>query len=159
MAGSRSIKTKSAQFCLCIMFQKINQIQERPAEPSMIWDGACGFCKYWVTVWESKTQNVEYIPFQLAATHFEEIPLKEFKKASRFIDVDGRVYSGPDSAYMSMAHFKDPQGFWHKLYANVPVFTWLSDHGYNFVAKNRPFMMKLTIAFWGLTRWIEGRIG
>jgi predicted DCC family thiol-disulfide oxidoreductase YuxK len=131
------------------MFQKISKTQNKPPKPLMIWDGECGFCKYWIIVWNQKSENIEFNTFQEVADHYPEIPLKEFKKASRFIDTDGHIYSGPDSAYMSLAQFNKPITFLHHWYEKYPWFRWISDHAYNEIAKNRPIMMTLTIAFWG----------
>jgi len=131
------------------MFTKFLQTQNKPSKPLMIWDGNCGFCKYWILVWQTKTTEVDYKTLQDVAAEFPEIPLKEFKKASRFIDTDGQIYSGPDSAFMSMWYFKTPQKHWHRWYMSSELFQSLCDHGYNFVAKNRPLMMKITLAFWG----------
>jgi len=131
------------------MFSKIPKTKYPPQVPTLIWDGACGFCKYWITVWKSKTSDVQYASYQNAASQFPDIPIKEFKKASRFIALDGIIYSGPDSAYMGMAHFEKPRRHWHRWYCDSVIFRWLSDQGYNIVAKNRPLMMRLTVLFWG----------
>jgi len=131
------------------MFAKIQKTLSPPAQPLFIWDGECGFCKYWIIVWKIKTSDLTYKTFQEVASEFPDIPLKEFKKASRLIEVDGSVYSGPDSAYRTMWYFAKPQKHWHRWYQHFSLFRSLSDHGYNFIAKNRPMMMTLTLAFWG----------
>ena len=75
----------------------------------MVWDGECGSCKYWITYWKSRTGNsVDYRTFQKVSAQFEDISLEEFKKASRLIEVDGSVYSGPDSAFRTFRYFKNP---------------------------------------------------
>jgi predicted DCC family thiol-disulfide oxidoreductase YuxK len=131
------------------MFSEIEKVNNPPSQPLLIWDGQCGFCKYWVTVWQRRTVGVLYRPFQEISEEFPEIPLKEFKKASRFLTEDGRVFSGPDSAYMSIAYFNRPQQHWHYWYETKPWFRKLSKQGYNFIAKNRSAFMKITIAMWG----------
>lgn len=131
------------------MFAKILKTQNPPKQPLFIWDGECGFCKYWIIVWKSKTVNLTYDTFQEAAGDFKDIPLKEFKKASRLIESDGAVFSGPDSAYRTLWYFDKPQKYWHRWYEQSDLFRWISDQGYNTIAKNRPIMMKLTLAFWG----------
>jgi len=131
------------------MFAKIQKTQSPPSQALFVWDGECGFCKYWIIVWKSKTVDLNYKTFQEVAGEFPDIPLKEFKKASRLIDTDGSVFSGPDSAYRTLWYFEKPQEHLHLWYKSSGVFRRLSDHGYNFIAKNRPLMMKLTLAFWG----------
>lgn len=128
------------------MFSKIERTNFPPQnKPVMIWDGECGFCQYWIERWKSKTgERIDYLPFQEKASHFKDIPLKEFKKASRFIETDGSIYSGPDSAYKSFTYFENPNLFFHSLYKNNGWFTYLSDHTYNFIAKRRPLFFRVS---------------
>ncbi|MDN3725462.1 DCC1-like thiol-disulfide oxidoreductase family protein [Aequorivita sp. SDUM287046] len=133
------------------MFSKIQRTAFPPLEkPMMVWDGECGFCKYWITHWKSKTADrLDYRTYQEVAGNFPDIPLKEFKKASRLIELDGTVYSGPDSAYKSFTYFKTEDFRWHRWYSKDNWFTWLSDRGYNFIAKHRSFMFPLSKIFFG----------
>lgn len=130
------------------MFGKIEHTKYPPFQNVLIWDGDCGFCKFWKTRWQSKTgDKILFETYQAFAKHFPDIPLKEFKKASRLIEIDGSVYSGPDSAYRSLWHAGNKK--WHKLYKSSSVFRSLSNHGYNHIAKNRSFYFKLTKALFG----------
>lgn len=133
------------------MFTKIKQTEFPPKEkPMMVWDGECGFCKYWITNWKSKTDGrIDYRTFQEVAERYKDIPLKEFKKASRLIEPDGSVFSGPDSAYRSFHYIKNTSSPWHRWYSHYKIFNSLSDHTYNFIAKNRSSMFKLTKIFFG----------
>jgi len=130
------------------MFKKIEFTVHPPSKPELIWDGECGFCKFWKTRWELKTgDRVNYRTFQERAEYYPDIPLKEFKKASRLIETDGSVYSGPDSAYRTLQY--SGNSFWHNLYKKQSWFTWLSDHGYNHIAKNRAIYFKVTKRLFG----------
>ncbi|WP_414601176.1 thiol-disulfide oxidoreductase DCC family protein [Algoriphagus sp. NG3] len=131
------------------MFSKIQKTNFPPAEPIFLWDGNCGFCKYWIIVWKSNTEGLTYKTFQEVGSEFPDIPIKEFKKASRLIETDGSVFSGPDSAYRTFWYFPKPQKKWHRWYQKSGFFQSISDHSYNWIAKNRPLMMRLTKAFWG----------
>lgn len=133
------------------MFSKIKQTAFPPAtKPIMVWDGECSFCKFWITNWKSKTdERIDYRTLLEVAGQFEDIPLKEFKKASRLIEPNGSVYSGPDSAYRSFLYSNNNNFSWHKWYSGNNIFTFLSDHTYNFIAKNRSFMFALTKLFFG----------
>ncbi|SDR69127.1 DCC1-like thiol-disulfide oxidoreductase family protein [Gramella sp. MAR_2010_147] len=125
------------------MFEKIKYTKNPPANNILIWDGDCGFCKFWKTRWEIKTKGkVDFKTFQEEAVKFPDIPVKEFKKASRLIETDGQLYSGPDSAYRSMWHSGNRK--WHELYSSNTIFRSLSDHSYNHIAKNRALYFKLT---------------
>ncbi|RMB56072.1 DUF393 domain-containing protein [Dokdonia sinensis] len=130
------------------MFQKIESTVYPPQIPTLVWDGDCTFCKFWKTRWEMRTNGkLSFKPYQQVTENFPDIPVKEFKKASRFIDTDGQIYSGPDSAYRSL--YVSGNSFWHKLYRSQRWFEWLSDFGYNHIAKNRSFYYKMTINFFG----------
>ncbi|WP_240673119.1 DCC1-like thiol-disulfide oxidoreductase family protein [Aequorivita ciconiae] len=116
----------------------------------MVWDGECTFCKYWITYWHSKTSNrIEYLTYQETANNFADIPIKEFKKASRFIDIDGIVYSGPDSAFKILTYFNPSFPFWHKWYTKNNLFSKVCDYSYNWIAKHRSFMFAITKLFFG----------
>lgn len=133
------------------MFLKIERTHFPPLEkPVMVWDGECGFCKYWITNWKQKTKDkIKYRTFQEVANDFTDIPLKEFQKASRLIEMDGSVYSGPDSAYRSFTYFEKENSIWHKWYSKHKWFAALSDHTYIFIAKHRNLMFKLTKFLFG----------
>ncbi len=133
------------------MLTKIPKTNFPPVHKNIfIWDGECGFCKYWITRWKAKTQGkLVFQTFQEAAQNFPDIPLKEFKKASRLIETDGSIYSGPDSAYRSFVYFENKITRWHLWYKKYKWFRDLSDHTYNFIAKNRALMFRLTKIFFG----------
>lgn len=133
------------------MFSKIEKTEYPPQEkPMMVWDGECGFCKYWITHWKSKTaNNLDYRTLQEVAASFKDIPIKEFKKASRLIETNGAIYSGPDSAYRIFCYFEKSSPHWHNWYSEKKWFTSLSDETYNFIAKHRSVMFSLTKLFFG----------
>lgn len=125
------------------MFGKIENTSHLPSRPTLVWDGQCGFCKFWKTRWEKKSPSeIRFCSYQECAKEFPDIPVKEFKKASRLIETDGHVYSGPDSAYRILWHQNDKK--WHTWYLKYSWFQKLSDHGYNHIAKNRHFYFRLT---------------
>lgn len=133
------------------MFAKIEKTVFPPKNlPVMVWDGNCGFCNYWITNWKSKTGGrLQYKTYQETADDFKDIPLKEFKKASRLIEPSSIVYSGPASAYRSFYYFKKSTFPWYRWYCNYSLFTYFSDHSYNFIAKHRAAMFTLTKIFFG----------
>lgn len=130
------------------MFGKIKTTHYPPDKTTLIWDGTCGFCKYWKEHIETMTpKSISYKPYQDIADSFPDIPLKEFKKASRLIEENGRIYSGPNSIYR--LYWWTGRKKFLKFYEKYPVFRWLSDHAYNHIAKNRSFYFKVTILFFG----------
>ena len=133
-----------------MMFRPIKKIQNPPKTPTLVWDGDCGFCKYWMLVFKNNTgDEVAYIPYQEAKEFHEKIPIGEFRKASRLIAPNGMVYSGPDSAYKCLTYFHSPIFFPHRWYRQNSIFRKVNDKAYDFIEKNRPLMMRLTKLFWG----------
>jgi len=133
------------------MFQKIEHTRFPPNQkPVLVWDGECGFCKYWVTRWKKISNGaIDFEPYQIASEQFQDIPVAAFKKASRLITTSGSVHSGPDSAYMSY-YIANPKSPWHSWYERYSWFRRLSDIGYNFVAKHRSTMFTITV-------WLLGK--
>ncbi|MCG2418542.1 DUF393 domain-containing protein [Aequorivita sp. F47161] len=133
------------------MFSKIAKTAYPPSKTAMmVWDGKCGFCKFWITNWQSKTnKKLIYKTYQEVSELYPDIPLKEFKKASRLIETNGEIFSGPNSAYRSFLYFEKPNYKWHRWYSNYKWFQLLSDKAYNFIAKHRGFMFNITKIFFG----------
>lgn len=130
------------------MFAKINKTNYPPEIPILIWDGECKFCFWWKTKLELKTrQKLMFKTYQEIGSKFPDIPIKEFKKASRLIETDGTIYSGPDSIYRSL-YFAGIEK-WHIWYSSTILFQKMSDIGYNHIAKNRGFYYKVTVFLFG----------
>jgi hypothetical protein len=46
--------------------------------PTLVYDGECGICRYWVTYWQDLTEDrVIYRSYQEAATDFPSIPVTQ----------------------------------------------------------------------------------
>lgn len=132
------------------MFSKLPPTKYPPSQPQLVWDGKCGFCKYWVLYWKKNASSrVEFVTYQEAAGNYQDVPLEEFKKASRFIETDGCIYSGPDSAFRTLLYFKKSNSLFHNWYHRYRWFSWVSDTGYHFIATHRPFMFRLTHLLFG----------
>ncbi len=133
-----------------LIFTKLDKTAHAPTEkPLMAWDGNCGFCHYWVLRWKMFTgDKVEYRPFQEAAKNFPDIEYKYFKQAIRFIDLDGKIYTGPAAAFQAF-QYGDRYRWVMPLYKRLGLFRFLSDHFYSFVSRNRTVMYKITVRLWG----------
>jgi predicted DCC family thiol-disulfide oxidoreductase YuxK len=113
----------------------------------MIYDGECNFCKYWIARWRKLTGDViDYVPFQDSqiAMSFPEISLEQFKESVQFIETDGRVYSGAEAVFRSLAKNPKHQRLlrWYKKSRPFARFT---EAAYHFVARHREFFSWL----WG----------
>ena len=70
------------------------------APPTLVYDGECGICRYWVAYWQELTgEGVVFRPYQEAAADFPAIPREAFQQAIQLIETDGAVYSGAAAAF------------------------------------------------------------
>lgn len=115
----------------------------------MVFDGTCGFCRYWIVKWMKVTKlSVDYRPFQEVAEDFKDIPIEHFRSAVRYIDLDGKITSGPDAAYITYYN-QDRVSFLHRWYQEKKWFRRLSDVAYQWIADHRDFMSKVSIRLFG----------
>lgn len=118
-------------------------------KPILVWDGQCGFCKYWVTRWRKMTDGkVTYAPYQEAAGQFSAIPESEFRRAAYLIEPDGKTFRGMEAAYRTFT-YGERWGFLYDWYAGSRLFRGLNDRLYKWIAHNRPFFYSVTKALWG----------
>ena len=105
----------------------------------MVYDGDCGFCRFWVRRWQRATgAEVDYVPFQdsRVAQQFPELPRTQFQDAVQLIDRDGRVYGGAEAVFRSLA-CRSNGGAWLWLYQKVPGLSAVAERGYRMVARWR----------------------
>ena len=121
------------------------RVQNPPPErPLLVWDGDCGFCLRWVRRWRKWVgERADDAPYQEVAECFPEIPVEDFQEAVHLILPDGRVFSGAEAVFRSV---EDLQGacLLAESYEKWSWFRSLSEAGYRFVARNRPFFSKWT---------------
>lgn len=118
-------------------------------EPLLIWDGNCGFCKYWVTRWEQMTgDDVQYAPYQEVSIRFASLMDADFRRAAYLIEPDGRAFRGMAAAYRTLAYGK--RWTWlFRWYEKSKGFRALSDRLYRWIARHRPALFRLTKAAFG----------
>lgn len=115
----------------------------------MVWDGDCTFCAYWIQYWKGLSANhFDFQAYQDVNQHFNDIDIQYFKEAVRFVEPDGRVYSGPDAAYRSL-YLLGRYKWLHKAYHKRSFFRDLSDRLYQGVANNRGFFFRITKFLFG----------
>ncbi len=131
------------------MFSKLDKTRYLPDQPTMLWDGECGFCHYWIIRWWIKTgDNINYKKYQLVAEKFEDISLEDFESAVRLIMKDGTIYSGPAAAYKAY-EIAGKYTFLLSWYTNNSAFRFISDVGYQWVATNRYHLFVWTKRLFG----------
>lgn len=116
----------------------------------MVWDGACAFCAYWVEHWQQGTGNaIDYAPYQEVAERFPDINRRHFMMASRLIETDGQIFSGPRSAYRTFTYGASSWAFMDRWYSEKAWFRKLSDRLYHWVTKHRGKLYRLTTFLFG----------
>ncbi|TMG96609.1 MAG: DUF393 domain-containing protein [Betaproteobacteria bacterium] len=119
------------------------------ARPTLVYDGDCGICRYWVDYWQGLTgERVIYRPYQEAAVDFPAIPLEAFEHAIQLIEPDGRIHSGAAATYRVLCHVPG-RGAWWWLYAHVPGFAAVSERSYAFIARRRGLLNRVSKLLWG----------
>ncbi|HKZ95918.1 MAG TPA: lipase maturation factor family protein [Hyphomicrobiaceae bacterium] len=119
------------------------------AHPTLVYDGDCGICRYWVSYWQRQTNdNVVYRPYQEAAADFPGIPVDDFRHAIKLVEPGGKIYSGAAATYRVL-RFVPGRGVWWWLYERVPGFAPASERAYAFFARRRELLARLTRLMWG----------
>ena len=133
----------------------------------MVFDGDCGFCRFWIERWRGATgDQVDYEPYQKIAAHYPEIPTHAFQSAVQFIEPDGQVSSGADAIFRAL-EFSRQENILLSTLREMPFFNEAARFIYKIVAENRTFFSFLTRLFFGrsvarpsylVSRWIFVRL-
>lgn len=142
-------------------------VSNPPARPLMVFDGDCGFCRFWIERWRGATgDRVDYEPYQKVAERFPEIPVQVFENAVQFIDPHGRVSGGADAVMAALNHAPKAPSFLNLLW-EIPGVQAVSRIAYGFVAGHRPFFSWVTRVFYAhrvegpqysVARWVFMRL-
>ena len=110
--------------------------------PTMLFDGDCGFCRYWIEKWQRVTQDrVQYRPFQEALVQFPQLTEKECMESVRLILPDGSIFSGARAVFKAFA-IAGRFVWLLKCYDHAPLFGRIAEGGYKLVATHRTFFSK-----------------
>lgn len=111
----------------------------------MVWDGACDFCAFWIERWKQRTgDTVDYAPYQEVADRFPDINKRHFMMASRLIETDGQIYSGPRSAFRTYTYKQSIWAFLDRWYQEKVWFRKVSKRLYHFITKHRGSAYRIT---------------
>ena len=118
-------------------------------KPLLIYDGTCGFCKIWIRYWQQITgDQLDYAPYQEAASEFPDIPIENFKSAVQLVQPNGEVKSAAHAVFQSLAYA--PNKSWPLwLYKNVWGFKPITEWGYRIVASHRSLFFHATRFLFG----------
>jgi predicted DCC family thiol-disulfide oxidoreductase YuxK len=117
--------------------------------PTLIYDGDCGICRYWVEYWERLTRGqVDYRAYQDAAQDYPSIPLGDFRRAIQLIEPDGERYAGAAATYRVLRYAPGRRAWWW-FYAHVPGFAPAAEWAYDALSRRRDLLNTLTKILWG----------
>jgi len=118
-------------------------------KPLLIYDGDCGFCKYWVHYWQKLTgDSVAYEPYQEAAARYPEIPIPAFERAVQYVAPDGKIASAAKASFLTLSHAPG-MAFWLALYRKLPEFAAITELLYAFIAAHRTAFHRICLFLWG----------
>jgi len=116
--------------------------------PTLVYDGDCAICRYWVTYWRELTgERVVFRPYQEAAADFPVIPLEAFQRAIQMIE-GGHVYSGA-AATFRVLRYAPGRAAWWWCYSHLPGVAPVSEYAYGFFARRRGVLDRVTKLLWG----------
>ncbi len=135
--------------------------------PLLLYDGDCGFCRFWVARWRSVTRGaVDFTPAQREASRFPQIAPGAAARAVQLVMPNGEVYAGAEAVFRVLAYA--PEERWKLgLYRHLPGFRPLADWIYTRIAAHRPFFSWLASfsigrdpepASYELSRWVFLRL-
>jgi predicted DCC family thiol-disulfide oxidoreductase YuxK len=117
--------------------------------PTLVYDGDCGICRYWVDYWKDWTgESVDYRTYQEAAADFPMIPLEAFQQAIQLIEPDGHVYSSAAATFRVLRRAPGRAAWWW-CYSHLPGFAKISEFAYAFLSRRRGLLNGLTKFLWG----------
>src|SRR3984885_1213529 len=138
-----------------------------PERPLLLFDGDCGFCRFWVARWRAATRGqVDFAPAQQEAARFPEIAKESWKRSVQLVTPTGEVYGGAEAVFRTQAYA--PERRWMLgVYRRVPGAQFVSEAAYRLVERHRGFFSWLTWLGWGrdpepssyiLSRWFFLRL-
>ncbi len=135
----------------------------RPSILTMVYDGDCGFCTFWIERWRAMTgEKIHYVSYQKCGDQFSPLSKKEFQSSVFLIHPDGTINSGAEAVFKSFS-LNRFLGYLSWIYKRIGFFRSLSESAYSFVAKHRSFFSKITKLLWGksteipsyhISRWV-----
>lgn len=125
------------------------RVSSPPSRPLLLFDGDCGFCRYWVDRWRGTTSDrVDYAPSQLRRGDFPEISEDVYARSVVLLTPDGEAFTGAEAVFRALATV--PAGrmpYW--LYRHMPGFGRLAEAFYGHVAGHRAVFSRITRVLWG----------
>ena len=83
---------------------RVGRVSAPPEKPLLVFDGECGFCRWWIERWKSITgDRLDYAPSQEVAERFPEISREAFARSVQLVTPGGEVFEGAHAVFRSLA--------------------------------------------------------
>lgn len=114
-----------------------------PRKVVLVYDGDCGFCRFWVARWKRVTEDrVDYAPYQEAGGRFPEISPERFARSIQLIEPAGMATEGAEAAFRALAYNPSWRGpLW--AYNHIPGVRAAAEGVYRWVARRRTYLSKI----------------
>nr|NIP60538.1 DUF393 domain-containing protein [Gemmatimonadota bacterium]NIR80959.1 DUF393 domain-containing protein [Gemmatimonadota bacterium]NIT89777.1 DUF393 domain-containing protein [Gemmatimonadota bacterium]NIU33563.1 DUF393 domain-containing protein [Gemmatimonadota bacterium]NIU37832.1 DUF393 domain-containing protein [Gemmatimonadota bacterium] len=117
--------------------------------PLFVWDGECGFCRFWVLRWRAGLgELVRFAPYQEVGDRFPEISEEAFRHSAKLIEEDGTVREAAAAVFRLLSLGPGPGILWW-LHRRIPPFRWTAEAAYRWIADHRSLAARATRLFWG----------
>ena len=113
-------------------------------QPLLVWDGDCGFCRFWLSKWQKWTwYRIPSAPYQSLDSQYPHINPDSFSKAVYLIFPDGSFHFGVRAILESFGLVNRHRWLlWS--YQHIPGLAPIAEASYRFVATHRPQFGRLT---------------
>ena len=145
----------------------LDEQNPNPDRPIVLFDGDCGFCRFWVARWHARTRGlVDFAPAQQAASRFPQVTEEAWKRAVQLVTPAGEVYSGAEAVFRTLAYVPGYR-LLLTIYLCLPGARPASEAAYRLVADHRGFFSRMLSLAWGgdpepssyvLSRWLFLRL-
>jgi len=113
-------------------------------KPLLVFDGDCGFCRYWVDRWKLSTRGrINFAAYQDVAVQYPAIPMADFQSAIQLILPDGTIQKGAKAVFTALAGSSRTARILLRIYQSVPGASKVAEEIYSLVAGHRPIFSAL----------------
>jgi predicted DCC family thiol-disulfide oxidoreductase YuxK len=126
------------------------RVGSSPDRPLIVFDGDCGFCRFWIARWRSGTgDTVDFQAFQHPdiSRQFPDIPRERFARAVQLIEPNGCVSEAAEAVVRLLALGGRRAPLW--AYHHVPAVALVTERAYRVIADHRSLWSAVTRLLWG----------
>jgi lipase maturation factor 1 len=115
--------------------------------PLIIFDGNCGFCRFWIDRWKKRVgDKAVFTSSQDLGRVPDGVSKDDFTSTVILIEPDGKILRGAKAVFR-ICSLDSGRKCLLILYERLPGFALISELAYRVVSANRPFFSKLTKLF------------